>query len=289
VTRTKLQSLTIAYEVIGDAGARPWAITPGGRFSMTSPGVRELAVALAERGNRVLIWDRPNCGSSDVCFTGPSESQMQADVLADLLRQLDMGPAVIAGGSGGARVSLLTAAKHRDVTAGLAMWWISGGVFGLMTLGVHYCSGSLKAAWNGTMQDVANLPEWAEVIQNNPGNRDIFLAQDREEFVVAMERWMAVYCPKDDALIPGLNDSEALALDVPTLVFRSGASDYNHTRATSESLAKLLPNARLVEPPWPDTEWNDRSAARPGGSGEGLFVGWPKLAPILHEWAQEAL
>jgi pimeloyl-ACP methyl ester carboxylesterase len=289
MARTKVQTLSIAYEVIGDAGARPWVITPGGRFSMTSPGVRELAVALAERGNRVLIWDRPNCGSSDVCFTGPSESQMQADVLADLLRQLDMGPAVIAGGSGGALVSLLTAGKHRDVTAGLAMWWISGGVFGLMTLGVHYCSGSLKAAWNGTMQDVANLPEWAEIIKNNPHNRDLFLAQDREEFLAAMERWMAVYCPRDDALIPGLNDSEALALDVPTLVFRSGASDYNHTRATSESLAKLLPNARLVEPPWPDTEWNDRSAARPGGGGEGLFVGWPTLAPILHEWAQEAL
>jgi pimeloyl-ACP methyl ester carboxylesterase len=33
--------------------------------------VRELAVALAERGNRVLIWDRPNCGASDVRFTGP--------------------------------------------------------------------------------------------------------------------------------------------------------------------------------------------------------------------------
>jgi len=289
VTHAKVNTLSVEYEVIGDAGARPWVITPGGRFSMTSPGVRELAVALAERGNRVLIWDRPNCGSSDVCFTGPSESQMQADVLADLLRQLDMGPAVIAGGSGGARVSLLTAAKHRDVTAGLAMWWISGGVFGLMTLGVHYCSGSLKAAWNGTMQDVANLPEWAEVIASNPGNRDIFLAQDQEEFLATMERWMAVYCPRDDALIPGLEDSEALALDVPTLVFRSGASDYNHTRATSESLAKLLPSARLVEPPWPDTEWNDRSSARPGGAGEGLFVGWPKLAPILHDWAQEAL
>jgi pimeloyl-ACP methyl ester carboxylesterase len=117
-----VQNLSIAYEVIGDAGARPWVITPGGRFSMTSPGVRELAVALAERGNRVLIWDRPNCGSSDVCFTGPSESQMQADVLADLLRQLDMDPAVIAGGSGGARVSLLTGGKHRDVTAGPARY-----------------------------------------------------------------------------------------------------------------------------------------------------------------------
>jgi hypothetical protein len=48
-------------------------------------------------------------------------------------------------------------------------------------------------------------------------------------------------------------------------------------------------NARLVEPPWPDTEWNDRSSARAGGVGEGLFAGWPALAPILQDWADEAL
>jgi pimeloyl-ACP methyl ester carboxylesterase len=284
-----VQNLSVAYELIGDAGTRPWVITPGGRFSMTSPGVRELAVALAERGNRVLIWDRPNCGSSDVCFTGPSESAMQADVLADLIRQLDLGPTIIAGGSGGARVSLLTAARHRDVASGLAMWWISGGIFGLMVLGVHYCSGSLKAAWNGTMEDVASLPEWAEVIRNNPGNREIFLAQDKAEFLATMERWMAVYCPRDDELVPGLPDEVGRSLDLPALVFRSGASDFNHTRATSENLAKLLPSSRLIEPPWPDTEWNDRSAARPGGGGEGLFVGWPALAPILQDWADEAV
>jgi pimeloyl-ACP methyl ester carboxylesterase len=289
VAKTRVQSLSIEFELIGDAGARPWVITPGGRFSMTSPGVRELAVALAERGNRVLIWDRPNCGSSDVSFTGPSESAMQADVLGDLIRQLDLGPTIIAGGSGGARVSLLTAARHRDIASRLAMWWISGGVFGLMTLGVHYCSGSLKAAWNGTMEDVANLPEWAEVIANNPGNREIFLAQDRTEFLATMERWMAVYCPRDDELVPGLPDEMGRALDLPALVFRSGASDYNHTRAASENLAKLLPGARLVEPPWPDTEWNDRSSARASGAGEGLFVGWPTLAPILQDWADEAL
>jgi hypothetical protein len=104
-----------------------------------------------------------------------------------------------------------------------------------------------------------------------------------------MERWMGVYCPCGDELVPGLPDAQARELDVPTLVFRSGASDYNHTRATSENLAKLLPNARLAEPPWGDTEWNDRSSARPGGSGEGLFAGWPALAPILHDWAREAL
>jgi len=284
-----VNALSVSYEVIGDEGARPWVITPDGRFSKDSPGVRELAAALAERGNRVLIWDRPNCGASDVCFTGPSESAMQADTLAELLQHLGLAPAVIAGGSGGARVSLLTAARHRDVASALATWWISGGVFGLMVLGVHYCSGSLKAAWNGTMADVAALPEWAEVIERNPANRELFLRQDRAEFVATMERWMGAYCPCGDELVPGLADADARRLDLPALVFRSGASDYNHTRVTSENLAKLLPNARLVEPPWGDTEWNDRSSARPGASGEGLFVGWPALAPVLQDWADEVL
>ena len=45
-------------------------LTPGGRFSKDYPGVRELAEALAAAGNQVLIWDRPNTGESDVCFTG---------------------------------------------------------------------------------------------------------------------------------------------------------------------------------------------------------------------------
>src|SRR5262245_3350052 len=109
-----VDGVSLAYEVIGDRG-RPWVVTPGGRFSKDCPGVLELAEALAGEGNRALIWDRPNCGASDVCFTGPSESAMQADALAALLVDLDLAPAVIAGGSGGARVSMLTAARHREV------------------------------------------------------------------------------------------------------------------------------------------------------------------------------
>ena len=57
---TRVSEYSVSYELVGDQG-RPWVITPGGRFSKDSPGVRELALALAERGNRVLIWDRPNC------------------------------------------------------------------------------------------------------------------------------------------------------------------------------------------------------------------------------------
>src|SRR5260370_28598778 len=100
MTTTRVNGYSLTYELLGEG--RPWVITPGGRFSKDSPGVRELAAALAERGNRVLIWDRPNCRASDVRFTGTSESAMQADALAALLAHLGMTPAVIAGGAGGA-------------------------------------------------------------------------------------------------------------------------------------------------------------------------------------------
>jgi hypothetical protein len=46
-------------------------------------------------------------------------------------------------------------------------------------------------------------------------------------------------------------------------------------------VASMLPNSRLVEPPWGDGEWNERSATHTGVGGEGLFVGWPQLAPLL--------
>jgi pimeloyl-ACP methyl ester carboxylesterase len=286
MTHATVDGLSISYEVIGEGP--PWAITPGGRFSKDFPGVRELAEGLAAEGNQVLIYDRPNCGASDVCFTGSSESAMQADTLAALLRHLDMTPAVIAGGSGGARVSMLTAARHPDVAAGLAVWWISGGAFGLMSLGMHYCGQNLVKAWEDGMEAVVALPEWEEVLSRNPSNRQRILEQDRREFIATMERWMLAYCPcGDEELVPGLARADARALDLPSLVFRSGESDAYHTRATSEAVADALPNAQLVEPPWVDREWIERSADHQVNGK--LFDRWPLLAPQLVEWSREVL
>ena len=279
----EVDGLTLAYDVMGEG--RPWVITPGGRFSKDSPGVRELAEELAAAGNRVLIWDRPNTGASDVCFTGSSESAMQADALAGLLSHLGMTPAVIAGGSGGSRVSLLTAVRHPAVAAAVALWWISGGPYGLISLGYHYCRGSIVAAWNGGMEAVVELDEWQEVLERNPANRERFLGQDPRRFIATMEDWMVAYCPCGDELVPGLPDADARRFDRPVLVFRSGASDVNHTRQTSEQVADLLPHAQLVEPPWGDTEWIDRQDAH--ATGEGLFARWPRLAPQLLQWAAE--
>ena len=281
-----VDGVSIAYEIVGSKG-QPWAITPGGRFSKDYGGVRELAQALAAHGKQVLIWDRPNCGASDVCFAGSSESVIQADALAGLLRQLGMGPAVVIGGSGGARVSLLTVARHPELAAGLAVWWVSGGPFGLISLGAHYCGGSILAAWQNGMEAVAALPEWKEVLERNPSNRERFLKQDRKKFIATFERWMLAYCPREGELIPGLPDADARKVKQPTLVFRSGASDAHHTRETTERLAALMPTAQLVEPPWGDREWIERGAsAQAGGS---LFERWPLLVPQLVKWADVSI
>lgn len=282
---TTVDGLTIAYEIIGGEGPA-WILTPGGRFSKDYGGVRELATAVAEAGNRVVIWDRPNTGASDVTFDGPSESVVQADALGGLIRELDLGPTIIAGGSGGSRVSLIAAGRHPELTRALAIWWISGGPLGLIALGYHYCSDSIRAAWQGGMASVVELPEWAEVLERNPGNRDRMLAMDPRAFIDSLERWMVAYCPCGDELVPGLSPAEQAAITMPTLVFRSGASDMNHPRTTSETIAAALPDAELVEPPWGDREWMDRQAAR-AADGTPLFARWPLLAPQLVEWADD--
>jgi len=284
----ELDGMEIAYEVVGEG--QPWLITPGGRFHKEFGGIPEMARTLADRGRQVITWDRPNCGASSVVFGGTSESEVQADALGALLRHLDVGPTVIVGGSGGARVSLLAAARNPDVAAGLAIWWISGGVPGLLSLANYYCMPSAGAAWRGGMDAVVELAQWQEVLEKNPRNRERFLSTDRDEFLAVMDRWMMAYCACDEGLVPGLTDDDVARMDIPVLVFRSGVSDMAHTRATSERIAQGIDGARLVEPPWGDSEWNERSAEyAANGNTTGLFTRWPLLVPQLVEWADETV
>jgi pimeloyl-ACP methyl ester carboxylesterase len=280
----ELNGLDIAYEMVG--AGQPWIITPGGRYNKESGGIPEMAEALAAAGKMAITWDRPNVGASSVAFRGRSESEVQAESLADLLRHLDVGPTVIIGGSGGARVSLLAAARNSDIAAGLAMWWISGGVYGLHVLAEFYCAPSVGAAWHGGMEAVVELPVWQEVLERNPGNRARFLAMDRLEFIEVMERWMMSYYPCDSSkLVPGLDEADIAGLNLPMRVYRSGSTDINHPRVTSERLAAGLPGANLVEPPWGDNEWNERGAVR----SSPRFIRWPLLVPGLLEWSDEVI
>ena len=104
----------VVYEILGDSGDLI-ALTPGGRFSKEIPGLRPLAEALVDGGYRVLLWDRPNCGASDVQFYGQSESHMRAETLHKLVTSLGFERCILAGGSGGARDSMLTTMLYPEM------------------------------------------------------------------------------------------------------------------------------------------------------------------------------
>lgn len=278
----QINGIGIAYELLGKSGDPAVALTPGGRFTMDVPGLRELAEALVAGGRQVLIYDRPNCGLSDACLLGESESEMQAEALAGLIKALDLGPTVIAGGSGGARVSMLAAARHPEICSHLCIWWISGDPIGLMQLATYYCGEAGTLASVGGMDAVMNATSWAENFAKNPKAKEFIRSQDPDEFIAVMQKWAAAYVPSDISPVPGMKPRDFARLTMPVLVFRSGRSDLSHTRATSEWVHRLVPQSRLVDPPWNDDEWNYRSAeTQSGKNGHTLFRSWPKLAPIL--------
>lgn len=280
MARIDISGIAIDYELHGDPGAPPAVITPGGRYPKETPGVPQLAQALAAAGRRVLLWDRPNCGASDISFDGPSESDLHADVLVRLLRALDLGPIAMLGGSAGSRVSLLAASRDPAAVSHLVIWWISGGPISLAQLAAYYCGDSAMAAARGGMEAVAALPAWAEQIARNPGNRDILLRQDPDAFIDKMQQWAAAYTYSDTSPVPGLTTGDCARLKMPVWVFRSGKSDLSHTRRTSEWVHEFLPGSRLVEPPWPDQEWNNCGRI-PNVPGRGRFERWPMLAPQI--------
>ena len=69
----RVNGLSLAYETMG-AGPSLGHHSRGAIHQGIARGARARRRGLADQGNRVLIWDRPNCGESDVCFEGPSES-----------------------------------------------------------------------------------------------------------------------------------------------------------------------------------------------------------------------
>ena len=63
------------------------------------------------------------------------------------------------------------------------------------TMRVNACSVAYEVIGDGrpwVITPGAALPEWAEIIERNPANRQRFLDQDPATFIATMERWMAV-------------------------------------------------------------------------------------------------
>ncbi|OXR45870.1 2-hydroxy-6-oxononadienedioate/2-hydroxy-6-oxononatrienedioate hydrolase [Nocardia cerradoensis] len=275
----------VYYEILGESGPLI-VLTPGGRFSIDIPGLRPLAEALVAGGHRVLLWDRPNCGRSEVAFWGPTESHMRAEVLHDLLVHLDTGPVIIAGGSGGARDSILTAMLYPEIATKLIVWNIVGGNYGLIALGSHYIIPNITAAKITGIEGLIELPEWQERIQDNPKNKDRLLALDADEFQAQMLRWLDAYVPKPGQTIPGVADYEFSKLRIPTLIIRGGEHDIDHPKRTSMEVHCLIEGSVLIDPPWPEDAWQQGQKARARGEGN-IFDTWVLAAPAILDFVRQ--
>lgn len=276
MTRITIEGVGIEYELLGPEGAPAVVLTPGGRFSKDVTGLPQLAQTLAGYGYRVLLWDRPNCGASDLHFSGPSESRMQAGFLVRLIRKLDLGPTALIGGSAGARISLFAASEDPQAISRMMLCWISGGLVSMMRLGSYYCCEPAEEASLKGMEAVAAMPIWAEQVRRAPHNRDILTRFDPNDFIATMERWASGYIPAQDSPVGGLSHADFAAMTMPVEVLRGSPHDLYHPAWVCEQVAALLPNSRLADPPWDIDIFAERMR-----DGTGLFSDWPQLAPQI--------
>ena len=119
----------------------------------------------------MLLWDRPNCGKSDVQFYGQSESHMRAETLTQLITKLDIGPCIIAGGSGGARDSMITTMLYPELVTKLVVWNIVGGVYGSFVLGGHYIMPSILAVRGMGIKGLLHVARVEGTHRGEPGQR----------------------------------------------------------------------------------------------------------------------
>jgi pimeloyl-ACP methyl ester carboxylesterase len=279
----------VVYEILGKEGEFI-ALTPGGRFSKDIPGLKPLAKKLVEGGYRVLLWDRPNCGKSDVQFYGQSESHMRAETLSQLITKLDIGPCILAGGSGGARDSMLTTMLYPELVKKLVVWNIVGGVYGSFVLGSYYIVPSILAVRGAGMKAVAQVAEWQERIGENPDNEQRILSQDSDQFLKLMLRWLNAFVPKPGQTIPGVEDELFDEIKVPTLIIRGGENDLDHPKRTSLEVSCLIKGSKVIDPPWPEDAWERAGEARAKGKVKrfNMFDTWVQAAPAILDFLKKS-
>jgi 2-hydroxy-6-oxonona-2,4-dienedioate hydrolase len=285
VASIEINGGNVVYEILGKSGDLI-ALTPGGRFSKEIDGLRPLAEALAAGGYRVLLWDRPNCGKSDVQFYGQSESHMRAETLHNLVTGLGFERCILAGGSGGARDSMLTTMLYPEMVTKLVVWNIVGGIYGTFVLGSFYIIPSILAVRGTGMDGVVKVQEWRDRIEENPANKQRFLDFDKDDFLKVMMRWLNAFVSKPGQTIPGVPDEMFDRIQVPTLIIRGGENDLDHPKRTSLEVSCLIKGSKLIDPPWPEDAWERASEERAAGKVKhfNMFDTWVQAAPPILEF-----
>ncbi len=270
-----INGCNIWYEMAGSGQAI--VFTPGGR----SPGSMMSTIADEMSSDYLtVIHDRRNCGASDVIIAGEgSDQEIWADDMAEMIRQLNIGPAYLSGWSSGCRLSILTAIRYPELVKGLLLGWVTGGATAAERLAYQYYGQFIEAAEAGGMEAVSATEFFAERVAQNPGNREKLLNMDPGEFISVMSRWSTFFTEGAHLPVIGATEEELGAIKVPTVIV--AGNDEVHTLTAAQNLHRLLPQSEFHDPPISTDEW-DR-----------LWVGPPedlarvraeRAAPIFREF-----
>ena len=236
----------IQYEEMGEG--IPIILTPGSRYDMNA--VRGLAEQLGSE-YRVIIYDRRNCGASDVIISGDlSEQEIWADDLYEILHQLQAIPAYVGGGSAGCRVSLMLAIRHPESVKGLLLWHITGGSVAAEQLGYSYYEEFIEIAKKDGMQGVIATDFFAERIRQNPSNLDRLVSMHTGDFISVMERWRTFFTDKDPVI--GSTKEQLDKIAVPAVIIPG--DDDVHPLLVGQNLHSILHDSELHSPVWSKEE-----------------------------------
>ena len=270
-----INGCNIWYEMAGSGQAI--VFTPGGR----SPGSMMSTIADEMSSDYLtVIHDRRNCGASDVIIAGEgSDQEIWADDMAEMIRQLNIGPAYLSGWSSGCRLSILTAIRYPELVKGLLLGWVTGGATAAERLAYQYYGQFIEAAEAGGMEAVSATEFFAERIAQNPGNREKLLNMDPGEFISVMSRWSTFFTEGAHLPVIGATEEELGAIKVPTVIV--AGNDEVHTLTAAQNLHRLLPQSEFHDPPISTDEW-DRLWV---GPAEDLArVRAERAAPIFREF-----
>jgi pimeloyl-ACP methyl ester carboxylesterase len=259
----KVRGVNMNYKILGDRG--PWvALSPGGRRDIS--GIELLASCVAERGHRVVVFDRRNCGASDVVIDGAdSEYEIWADDIHELLRQVGALPAVVGGSSSGCRTALLFALRHSEAVRSLLLWRVTGGRFACERLAQEYYGQFIEAAKQRGMAAVCEMEHWKERIAARPENRAALMKMAPERFIAVMSHWRDYFLKGADLPVIGATEEELKSIRVPACIVPG--NDNTHGRQTGETLGRLLQKSEVHvlfpkhydEPLSPREEWDEKA------------------------------
>jgi pimeloyl-ACP methyl ester carboxylesterase len=275
----KVRGVDINYKVLGDHG--PWvALSPGGRRDIS--GIELLAGKVADHGYRVVVFDRRNCGASEVVIDGTeSEYEIWADDIHELLKQLNALPAVVGGSSSGCRTALLFALRHPNAVRALLLWRVTGGRFAAERLAEEYYGQFIEAAKRGGMAAVCEMEHWKERIEARPQNRDALTKMNPEQFIKVMSHWREYFLKGADLPVIGATEEDLKSIKVPTCVVPG--NDLTHGPQVVENLSRAMPHAEVHklfpkfynEALSPREEWDEKA-----GEMGALFGNFIKRAGI---------